>query len=181
MRVGSSRGDIERDLIGIVVHDDYAPYFTLSDVTHAACSAHHTRELVAAAELDHEPWAKLMIRLLERAHRVAGYVCTRGRAVPDSLLQLFSTAWERILLQAIAYHEALPALKSGKRGRKKRRKGHNLALRLQKIFGCFRTEQGAEEFLIMQSIINTIRKQGWNVLDTLTQPNPLQLKDHLRM
>lgn len=33
--------------------------------------------------------------------------------------------------EALAQHEALPALPSGRRGRKKRRLGHNLALRLR--------------------------------------------------
>ncbi len=45
----------------------------------------------------------------------------------------------RILERAIASHEEMPPLQTGKRGRQKRRIGHNLALRLQKDKeGCLR-------------------------------------------
>ena len=51
-----------------------------------------------------------------------------------------SRAWARILDHAIAFHEAQPPLRTGKRGRKKRRIGHNLALRLRKHKeGCLRS------------------------------------------
>ncbi|MCY4589483.1 MAG: transposase, partial [Alphaproteobacteria bacterium] len=50
-----------------------------------------------------------------------------------------SRAWDRILEHAIASHEEMPPLRTGKRGRQKRRIGHNLALRLQKYKqGCLR-------------------------------------------
>ena len=41
----------------------------------------------------------------------------------------------------------------------------------QKISGCFRTETGAQTFAILRTILSTARKQGWNLLDTLTQPS----------
>ena len=54
------------------------------------------------------------------------------RDVPASLVA-------RILEHAIASHEEMPPLQTGKRGRQKRRIGHNLALRLQKYKeGCLR-------------------------------------------
>ena len=40
-----------------------------------------------------------------------------------------SPAWDRILEGAISFHETRPRLPTGKRGRKKRRTGHNLQLR----------------------------------------------------
>ena len=44
----------------------------------------------------------------------------------------------------------------------------------QKISGGFRSQQGAEEFAIIRSLISTARKQGWNVIHTLMQdPNKL--------
>jgi transposase len=39
----------------------------------------------------------------------------------------------------------------------------------QKISGGFRSEQGARDFAVIRSIIATARKQGWNLIDTLTQ------------
>ena len=127
-------------------------------------------------------------------------------------------AWKRyvarILDHAIAFHEAQPPLRTGKRGRKKRRIGHNLALRLrkhkegclrfltdprtpftnneaerdlrmaklrQKISGGFRSERGAYNFARMRAVIATARKQGWNVLQTLVHPDPMQLIPQLRL
>jgi transposase len=45
----------------------------------------------------------------------------------------------------------------------------------QKISGGFRSEQGASEFAGNRSLIATAKKQGWNVLDTLTQSSDVLL------
>jgi len=37
-----------------------------------------------------------------------------------------------------------------------------------KISGGFRSEQGAHNFARLRSILSTARKQGWNILDTLS-------------
>ena len=134
--------------------------------------------------------------------------------MPASLGARISRAWARILDHAIAFHEAQPPLRTGKRGRKKRRIGHNLALRLrkhkegclrflidprtpftnneaerdlrmaklrQKISGGFRSERGAYNFARMRAVIATARKHGWNVLQTLVHPDPMQLIPQLRL
>ena len=175
---------------------------------HGACNAHHLRELQALIDIEKEDWAKSMHRLLERAHRATRFSRENGRDVPASLGARVSRAWARILDHAIAFHEAQPPLRTGKRGRKKRRIGHNLALRLrkhkegclrfltdprtpvtnneaerdlrmaklrQKISGGFRSERGAYNFARMRAVIATARKQGWNVLQTLVHPDPMQL------
>ncbi len=44
----------------------------------------------------------------------------------------------------------------------------------QKISGGFRSEQGARDFAVIRSLIATAKKQGWNIIHTLTQaPNAL--------
>ena len=214
LRIGAGRGDVEKDLEGILIHDDYAAYFTLKGVRHGACNAHHLRELQALIDIEKEDWAKSMHRLLERAHRATRFARENGRDVPASLVARISRAWARILDHAIAFHEAQPPLRTGKRGRKKRRIGHNLALRLrkhkegclrfltdprtpftnneaerdlrmaklrQKISGGFRSERGAYNFARMRAVIATARKQGWNVLQTLVHPDPMQLIPQLRL
>jgi transposase len=51
--------------------------------------------------------------------------------------------------------------------------GRMMKLR-QKISGGFHSEQGAEDFSVIRSLISTARKQGWDILRTLTsQPNRL--------
>ena len=133
LRIGAGRGDVEKDLEGILIHDDYAAYFTLKGVRHGACNAHHLRKLQALIDIEKEDWAKSMHRLPERAHRATRFSRENGRDVPASL-------GARILDHAIAFHEAQPPLRTGKRGRKKRRIGHNLALRLRKHKeGCLRS------------------------------------------
>ena len=49
----------------------------------------------------------------------------------------------------------------------------------QKISGCFRTETGAQTFAILRTVLSTARKQGWNILHTLTQPSAI-LAQNLR-
>ncbi len=213
LRIATGRSHFDEELIGIVVHDDYASYFALEGVRHGACNAHHLRELQALIEIEKEDWATSTHRLLTRAHRAARFARENGRNVPASLVARISQAWDRILERAIASHEEMSPLQSGKRGRKKRRIGHNLALRLQKhkegclrfltdlrtpfsnneaerdlrmgklrqkISGGFRSIQGACDFANLRSVIATARKQGWNVLEILAHPDPIQLIPQLR-
>ena len=101
LRIGAGRGDVEKDLEGILIHDDYAAYFTLKGVRHGACNAHHLRELQSLIDIEKEDWAKSMHRLLERAHRATRFSRENGRDVPASLVARISQAWARILDHAI--------------------------------------------------------------------------------
>ena len=49
----------------------------------------------------------------------------------------------------------------------------------QKISGGFRSEDGATDFALIRSVLSTARKQGWNMLQTLTA-HPTQLLAQLR-
>ena len=51
----------------------------------------------------------------------------------------------------------------------------------QKISGGFRSERGAYNFARMRAVIATARKQGWNVLQSLVHPDPMQLIPQLRL
>ena len=50
----------------------------------------------------------------------------------------------------------------------------------QKISGGFRSEQGAADFAVIRSLISTARKQGWDLLQTLTA-EPAHLIASLRL
>ncbi|MEO5332589.1 MAG: transposase, partial [Magnetococcus sp. YQC-5] len=51
--------------------------------------------------------------------------------------------------------------------------GRMMKLR-QKISGGFRSQQGAEDFAVIRSLISTAKKQGWDIIHTLMQdPNSL--------
>jgi transposase len=59
------------------------------------------------------------------------------------------------------------------------RDGRMMKLR-QKISGGFRSLEGAMDFALSRSFFSTARKQGWNVLDALTQ-DPSNLAKSLRL
>jgi transposase len=58
------------------------------------------------------------------------------------------------------------------------RDGRMMKLR-QKISGGFRSENGAKDFAVIRSVLSTARKQGWHILDTLTD-DPNRLLSQLR-
>ncbi len=214
-RVSPKRGSLLTHVTGIVVHDHWKPYYTLKGVLHALCNAHHLRELKALVEIEKEDWARKMQRLLCRACHATNLAYEQGVALKPSLIALIERCYDTIIADGLAFHEAQPALlravgKGKARGRKPRRVGHNLLLRLsvrkpdvlrflsnpdvpftnnvaerdgrmmklrQKISGGFRSEQGATDFAVIRSLLSTARKQGWDILQTLTsQPNDLIAK-----
>ena len=78
-RVSEKRGAIPTTLAGgIIVHDHFKPYYTLPDVEHALCNAHHLRELKALIEIEKEPWAKKMFRLLLKANKAVRGAVAQG-------------------------------------------------------------------------------------------------------
>ena len=57
--------------------------------------------------------------------------------------------------------------------------GRMMKLR-QKISGGFRSDDGAADFAVIRSVLSTARKQGWNLLQTLTA-DPARLRAALRL
>ena len=217
-RISPKRGSLLAPVMGIVVHDHWKPYYTLSGVLHALCNAHHLRELKALVEIEKEDWAREMQRLLRRACHATNLARDQGVPLKPSLTALIERGYDAILAEGIAFHEAQPALvpaaaKARRRGRSPRRIGHNLLLRLstrkqdvlrfltdprvpftnnlaerdgrmmklrQKISGGFRSTDGAKDFGVIRSLLSTAKKQGWDILQTLTT-DPKRLIAELRL
>jgi len=213
-RVSAKRGSLLAHVSGIVVHDHWKPYYTMTGVLHALCNAHHLRELKALIEIEKEDWARKMQRLLRLASHATNLAHEQGAPLKPSLIVLIERCYDAVLAEGMAFHEAQPALaKSCRRGRPPRRVGHNLLLRLsirksdvlrfltdpnvpftnnlaerdarvmklrQKISGGFRSDGGAKDFAVIRSLLSTARKQGWDMLETLTT-QPDRLIDDLRM
>jgi len=106
----------------------------MKGVLHALCNAHHLRELKALVEIEKEDWARKLQRLLRRACHAVNLAGERGVRLKPQLIALFQQSYERILKEGMAFHEAQPPLERAgermRRGRKRRRTGHNLLLRL---------------------------------------------------
>jgi transposase len=201
-RTAAKRGSLLANVTGIVVHDHWKPYYTMTGVLHALCNAHHLRELKALVEIEKEEWAGKMQRLLRRACHATNLAREQGVPLKPGLIALIERRYGTVLAEGMAFHQGQPALaKTGRRGRPPRRVGHNLLLRLstrkqdvlrfltdpsvpftnnlaeqdgrmmklrQKISGGFRSEEGAKNFAVIRSVLSTARKQGWNMLQTLT-------------
>ena len=130
-RVSSKRGSLMENVSGIVVHDHWKPYYTLSGVLHALCNAHHLRELKALVEIEKEEWARKMQRLLRVACHATNLAREADVKLKPGLIAVIERRYDAILAEGLAFHEAQPSLeKVGKRGRAPRRVGHNLLLRL---------------------------------------------------
>jgi transposase len=118
--VDEKRGILWEGLVGLIVHDHWKSYFKVDGVTHALCNAHHLRELTACAELDKEPWAQGMIDLLLRALNY-----------PKRNVEVISKQYDEIVNQGLFYHEKLLMPNHTNRKNARKRKGHNLLIRLR--------------------------------------------------
>ncbi len=209
-RISPKRGSMLEGATGVAVHDHFKSYYTMKDVLHALCNAHHLRELKALIEIEKERWALKMQRLLRRACHATNLARDHDHsAVKPGLVALIQRKFDAVITEGLAFHEAQPPLTTPRpkgapkrRGRSPRRTGHNLVERLrthkdevlrflmdmtvpftnnlaeqaarmmklrQKISGGFRSEQGAHDFAVIRSVIATAKKQGWNIVHTLTQ------------
>jgi transposase len=133
-RTSERRGEMPSGVKGCLVHAHWGPYFRLPGVMHAMCNAHHLRELQALVEIDKEVWAGQLQRLLRLAHRVVRRARGRHLPLPPWLVASIEARYGKLLRKALEYHASQPALRAaqrGRRGRKQRRPGHNLALRLE--------------------------------------------------
>ena len=137
-RVSPKRGSLMDGVTGIIVHDHWKPYYTMEGVLHALCNAHHLRELHALVEIEKEPWALRMKRLLRRACHAANIARDHKTPLKPVLVEMFKRRYDAIIVEGLAFHEdqpplvAKPAKGVGKRrGRPPRRTGHNLLDRLK--------------------------------------------------
>ena len=130
-RTAAKRGSLLANVSGIVVHDHWKPYYTMTGVLHALCNAHHLRELKALVEIEKEDWAGKMQRLLRLACHLTNFSHQQRAPLKPSLIALIERRYDAIVAQGLAFHEAQPALaKTHRRSRPPRRVGHNLLLRL---------------------------------------------------
>jgi transposase len=185
------------DFKGRLIHDFWKPYLSY-DCEHGLCNAHHLRELTFLFEQQKQTWAKKMFDLLVNMNNFVGEQSsqlTHEQKEPwlKQYHEILSAGWE-----ANPLPEKPPKKKKGRPAKTKAQNlltrlkdfedsvlaflhdinvpfTNNLAeqdirmikVRL-KISGCFRTVKGAEHFARIRSYFSTARKQGRNILDSIT-------------
>jgi len=134
-RVSEKRGALLTTLEGgVIVHDHFKSYYTLPDIDHGLCNAHHLRELKALIDIEKEPWAKKMFRLLLKANKAVNRAAGQGaHALAERIWRRIESLYDAIVSRGIAFHEQQPPLERqpGARGKRPRRPGHNLVVRLR--------------------------------------------------
>lgn len=128
-RPDEKRGSLPVSLTGVAVHDHWKPYYKLENVMHALCNAHYLRELKALIEIEKEDWSRQMFRLLRF---LSWRVRREEKPVDAGFSARAEQIYDRIVTAGITFHEAQSPLgEAPKRGRRKRRVGHNLLIRLR--------------------------------------------------
>jgi transposase len=133
-RVAEQRGTIPIFAGGVIVHDHFKPYFTLPDIQHALCNAHILRELKALIEIEKEPWAKKMFRLLLAANKaVRQAIEHKHNLLAERVQRRITSLYNAIVQRGLLFHQQQPPLyrRSGSRGKIPHRTGHNLLFRLR--------------------------------------------------
>jgi len=190
--------DILPAFAGTAVHDHFKPYLKYA-CKHAACNAHHLRELVFLMEQDQQKWAEKMLQLLLQIKKATEQARNKGQpALRKNQTRDFERSYYQILEQGFKENPDYDP----KRKKKKRTAAQNLLIRLrdfkgktlafmydlevpfdnnlaerdirmmklhQKISGCFRAKQGADIFCRIRSFLSTARKQGYNRFEILYQ------------
>jgi len=134
-RVSAKRGAVPANLAGgIVVHDHFRPYYSLPNLEHALCNAHHLRELKALIEIEHEPWAQIMSGFLLSTNALVEEAVESGEAgLTACALDQIARTYDEIVASGLEFHQQqTPLLRQpGTRGKPPRRPGHNLLIRLR--------------------------------------------------
>ena len=179
---------------GTAIHDGWAPYRKY-DCRHGLCNAHHLRELTLVHEQYGQRWAKNMIDLLVAANRDvadgplsddrmaqinADYtaILAKGDTIHPIKKRKDGTAHRKqstptnLLRRLREYREEVLRFLSDPEVPFTNNIAEQ-AVRMpkvkQKISGCFRTFDGAAAFCTIRSYLETLRKQGANLLHALVQ------------
>ena len=136
-RVSARRGALADGLEGgVIVHDHFKSYYTLLNIAHALCNAHHLRELKALIDIEKEPWAWQMRDLLLEANKAVREAVGLGQsALPIPVLRGLIKRYNAIVRRGLAFHRQQEPLakKAGAPGGGPRRPGDNLVRRLHQF------------------------------------------------
>lgn len=185
--------------VGILVHDCWAPYWKLDDGLHALCNAHLLRELLYVQQLTGRKWPTALAEMLLNAQRLTVAARQKQQPLDADTVAAFAAVYDDIVREGEQLHPVIlkpngkPGAQSEAHNLLRRFRLHadailrfiadpsvpftnNVAERAvrmpkvkQKISGCFRTVDGANNFCVIRSCLDSLRKQGHSMLDVLRQ------------
>ena len=119
---------------GIAEHDHWEPYLGYTACVHAFCNAHHLRELTGVLEHEGAPWAAHLADLLREIKVQVDAAKQAGQeALPALQRAFYEQCYHALLREGLQTYAAEEVERAPpKRGPKKRSKGHNLLLRLER-------------------------------------------------
>ena len=182
---------------GVLCHDHWKPYYKYEKCTHSLCNAHHLRELERAFEQDNQSWAKRMSKLLVEINDLmidserdvlssieiktfqARYneilekgkkECPLSEKIPGQKGRIKKSKSRNLLERLDCYQEDTLRFMKEAAVPFTNNMGEN-DLRMtkvqQKISGCFRSMDGAQEFSLIRSYLVTARKNGMGASEAL--------------
>lgn len=180
---------------GVLCHDHWKPYFSYP-CTHSLCNAHHLRELEWCVEFEQQVWAKSMKDLLLEINNEKiekGFISEKQQSEFEKRYRQILKEGESECPITLKSEK-----KRGRTKKTKSRnlldrlqnfeqetlrfmrethvpftnnQGENdirMTKVQQKISGCFRSMEGAENFCRIRSYISTCKKNGFNPTEALT-------------
>ena len=189
---GSDAGSVLPEYEGVLVHDCWKPYFGFDKCEHALCCAHLLRELNGLIESG-QTWAEDMkTLLLEMKDVVERYKEEEKTELSRYYREKFKARYDTVL--AKAKEEITPSTTRKKSkaenllarleeyraeitrfteefevpfdNNQAERDIRNVKVK-QKVSGCFRTEDGADDYARTSSVIGTVVKFGQSVYGTV--------------
>jgi len=182
---------------GVLCHDHWKPYYRFKNCKHSLCNSHHLRELVRAYEQDDQKWAIHIHNLLEEINEKVkvsecGFLVKKEIKAYQKRYRSILTKGEKecplseknpgqrgrpkksksrnLLERLIEYEDDTLRFMKEAAVPFTNNQGEN-DLRMtkvqQKISGCFRSMDGAEEFCLIRSYIVTARKHGMGASEAL--------------
>lgn len=179
------RGDLLDGIQGgLLMHDHWKRYFKLTDTEHSLCNAHHLRELIAIETNEKQPWARKMADFLtvtnniiqpcvERLSRLYDRLIKEGLDIYESMSPLTPSGRKRrpghnLLLRFQKYKDCVLRfliVRGSPFTNNQAERDIRMMKVQQKISGCFRTMEGAQDFCNIRGFLSTCRKQGINLLE----------------
>lgn len=170
----------------VLVHDCWASHFKTEALSHQICLAHLLRDLNYLTESYQHKWSKQCKILLQSAIDLKRQMKSRDYRMPSPQIQAIEKRLDKLLQYTLPkgneesitfqkrlikyrpyvftflYREEVPADNNGSE-----RAVRNIKVK-QKVSGQFKSDQGADAFAILRSVIDTTLKNKGNVMQTLT-------------